>query len=32
MSKEKEDIIKKSGVCKDYIVICDHASNNVPLE
>ena len=32
MSKEKEDIIKKSSDCKDYIVICDHASNNVPLE
>ena len=32
MNKEKENIIKKSGVCEDYLVICDHASNNIPLE
>lgn len=32
MNKEKESIIKKSGVCEDYLVICDHASNNIPLE
>ena len=32
MNKEKENIIKKNGVCEDYLVICDHASNNIPLE
>ena len=32
MNKEKENIIKKMGVCEDYLVICDHASNNIPLE
>ena len=32
MNKEKENIIKKSGVCEDYLVICDHASNYIPLE
>tara|TARA_B100000965_G_scaffold200764_1_gene167626 strand:+ start:42 stop:824 length:783 start_codon:yes stop_codon:yes gene_type:complete len=32
MNEEKENIIKKSGVCEDYLVICDHASNNIPLE
>ncbi len=32
MNKEKENIIKKMGVCEDYLVICDHASNNMPLE
>ncbi|MBP56768.1 MAG: N-formylglutamate amidohydrolase [Rhodobiaceae bacterium] len=32
MNKEKENIIKKIGVCEDYLVICDHASNNMPLE
>ncbi len=23
-------IIKKTGKCKDYLVICDHSSNNIP--
>ena len=32
MNKEKENIIKKSGLCEDYLVICDHATNNIPLE
>ena len=32
MNKEKESIIRKRGVCEDYLVICDHASNNIPLE
>ena len=32
MNKEKENIIKKYGDCEDYLVICDHASNNIPLE
>ena len=32
MNKEIENVIKKSGACEDYIVICDHASNNIPLE
>ncbi len=32
MNKEKENVIKKSGVCEDYLVICDHASNNIPLD
>ena len=32
MNKEKENVIIKSGVCEDYLVICDHASNNIPLE
>ena len=32
MNKVKEDVIKKSGTCEDYLVICDHASNNIPLE
>jgi len=32
VNKEKENIIKKSGVCEDYLVICDHASNYIPLE
>ena len=32
MNKVKEDVIKKSGICEDYLVICDHASNNIPLE
>ena len=32
MNKEKENIIKKLGVCEDYLVICDHASNNIPFE
>ncbi len=32
MKKEKENIIKKNGVCEDYLVICDHSSNNIPLQ
>jgi len=32
MNKVKENVIKKSGVCEDYLVICDHASNNIPIE
>ena len=32
MNKEIENVIKKRGVCEDYLVICDHASNNIPLE
>ena len=32
MNKEREKIIKKNGSCEDYLVICDHASNNIPLE
>ena len=32
MNKEIENVIKKSGACEDYIVICDHASNNIPIE
>ena len=32
MNKEKEYIIKKNGTYEDYLVICDHASNKIPLE
>ena len=32
MNKEIENVIKKTGACEDYIVICDHASNNIPIE
>ena len=31
MNKEKENIIKKYGGSQDYLVICDHSSNNIPL-
>ena len=31
MNKEKENIIKKYGSSQDYLVICDHSSNNIPL-
>ncbi len=31
MNKEKDNIIKKNGFYEDYLVICDHASNNIPL-
>ena len=32
MNKEKNNIITKNGFYEDYLVICDHASNNMPLE
>ena len=32
MNKEIENVIKKRGACEDYIIICDHASNNIPIE
>ena len=25
-------LLKKEVTCEDYLVICDHASNNIPLE
>jgi len=31
MNKEKNNIITKNGFYEDYLVICDHASNNIPL-
>ena len=32
MKKEKDNIITKNGFNEDYLVICDHASNIIPLE
>ena len=32
MNKINENIIIKKGVCQDYLVICDHSSNKIPLE
>ena len=32
MNKINENIIIKNGVCQDYLVICDHSSNKIPLE
>ena len=30
MNFEKENIIKIEGLRKDFLVICDHSSNNIP--
>ncbi len=32
MNKKNEIIISKRGNCDDYLIICDHSSNNIPFE
>ena len=31
MNVKKNYLIKIEGICDDFLVICDHSSNNIPL-
>ena len=31
MNVKKNYVIKIEGICDDFLVICDHSSNNIPL-